>query len=349
MHIGHTVNAVVVSTPTPTPTPVNLPCGRDTYIHGTLYANRSGANCTFPSPSSMTAQNSSPTPQVRNADGSISQLSTEGYICARDPVTTTGVCSCPDGSFVGFNQRLNCDEHQVMVSGATLSPTALDGTPIPTPYSHSKAGPNAVRSPAIALPAHAGDNGGGPGVQAYSVSTVPCSGKATPPISKLWTHNFDFESYGAALLDMFGIKANEAISYKFTVPMEDSQGSVSILDGNGFAGTPTTPFLSISKQPCDFDISKAWGMVQEGPNAAKKVANSCYQPNSGPGVTISWYNSYDKNTAYASCPLERGGTYYLNYRALVLRSASVAEDGCHPNGGDSCGGLMQFSGWQGVR
>lgn len=330
-------------------------CSQDTYMCGTVYLNRTLPSCSFVAcPTTPNASNSSTTLMTTSG-----QQTGNGYICARS------ICTCKDGSLVGFNQRLNCDERPIMNTGApsksnTISETATDGTIIPKPDSYRRGDlpTSVVPYSTREIPAHAGENGGGLSVQAYAVDPTPCVGNSIPTITKLWTHNFPFENMGSNRFYMFGIKANEAISYKFVVPMEDSYGSVNTNDGNGYAGTPTSGFVSISKQPCDFNIAKVWNNIDEGPNAPKKVPNSCYQYNVGPGTPISWYNFYGEvkrvnptglDNSYSMCPLEKGGTYYYNYRATSLRSATVAEDGCQPNGGDKCGGLMQFSGWKGVR
>jgi hypothetical protein len=176
---------------------------------------------------------------------------------------------------------------------------------------------------------HAGANGAGSTINAYSVSPSRCNNSATnttPPIVTLWHHYIDFADYARKVTnDYVNFGPNEALVYQFTADAANI-GAGSIYVTIGPYGTPSPTFVSVSTTPCDFDTTKV-------------NVDSCYS--SGPSDTGLTYEITNGSTIYGGCKLVPGTTYYLNLRWKDARpNGSPLLDACATIGGTSCGANM---------
>ncbi len=192
--------------------------------------------------------------------------------------------------------------------------------------------PVAIPNPskqAFLIPAfHAGANGGGDEVRAYSMNPARCS--TTPALTRSWQHNIDLNDYkGKNAFDFFALQTNESLSFKFTVGSVDAAGGFIYNDGANARVRPT--FISITDTPCNFDASK---LV---PGATR---DACFSTGIN-GQGVNWANlTTDLPASY--CRLVKGKTYYMNLRFQDARpvsdGGSPTTDSC-PTG--NCGGIIQ--------
>ena len=178
---------------------------------------------------------------------------------------------------------------------------------------------------------HAGANGanGDPRFQArqnaWAVSAAGLCTNTTPAITRVWYHNLDYTGYtgGNASAEYFGILANEALVYSFIAPPEGARGSMQMNEST--VGILVANFVTISTQPCDFNVAK----LNDG--------SGCYNTRSGPN-TISYFSTSGAGNLF-ECKLTPGTRYYLNYRNQEAASAPTL-DSCQSSGATWCGGLF---------
>jgi hypothetical protein len=199
---------------------------------------------------------------------------------------------------------------------------AIDGTPIPFPQS---------KFARLAGAVHAGPMGGGnyPNlpVNAYSVALSRCTG--TPAITTYWHHNIDLLDYGyQSASDYLDFPPNQAITYQFTGPAPvagfSPRGRIFLIQSP--VATPTATFVSVSRTPCDFDVSKA--NVDACYRSAPSDNNLDFELTTGGAVAAN------------NCRIDAGQVYYLNVRWLNAASPSV--DACAASGNSNCGSLLQI-------
>lgn len=177
---------------------------------------------------------------------------------------------------------------------------------------------------------HAGLNGanGQPGYyrqNAWAVTPAGICLNTASPITRIWYHNLDYSGYvgGSAGSEFFGIQANEALVYSFIAPPDGTRGSMQLNEST--AATLVASFVSISSQPCDFDVTKANNL------------SGCYNARNGPSTTS--YFSTTGSGGLFECKLTPGQRYYLNYRSQDV-SAAPNGDSCQSAGAGWCGGLF---------
>ena len=197
------------------------------------------------------------------------------------------------------------------------SESSIEGHVLPTP---SKFG-------FVVPPIRQGANGAGSDINAYAMSPSRCS--TTPALTRSWQHNIDLSDYkGKNAFDYFVMGANEALSYKFTVPTADTSGGFIYNDGANAVVRPT--FISITSAPCDFNITKIENATRD----------ACYQTGIN-GNGLNWVNITGPIPA-AYCRLVKGQTYYMNIRFQDARPFSQGgtptSDSCM---GGNCGGILQ--------
>ena len=192
--------------------------------------------------------------------------------------------------------------------------------------------PSISKTP-FTTPTHTGLNGAGFRINAYAMDPARCN--ATPALGRSWQHNIDILDFkNRAATEVFSIAANEALSYKFTVPMEEVYGGFTYQE-NVSSGANTAPaFMTVSSAPCDFDATK----VPDGTT----VYSVCYQTSIA-GVGVPWSNaSAPLPSNY--CKLTKGQTYYVNIRFQdarpVSQGGSPTSLSC-PN--STCGGTLAFN------
>ena len=98
--------------------------------------------------------------------------------------------------------------------------------------------------------------------------------------------------------------------------MQLNESTVAILVAN---------FVSISTQPCDFNVAK----LNDG--------SGCYNTRSGPNTT-SYFSTVGAGNLF-ECKLTPGTRYYLNYRNQEAAGAPTS-DSCQSSGATWCGGLF---------
>ena len=157
----------------------------------------------------------------------------------------------------------------------------------------------------------------------------PSRCSTTPALTRSWQHNIDLSDYkGKNAFDFFAMGANEALSYKFTVPTVDTSGGFIYNDGANAVVRPT--FISITSVPCDFDTTKIVNATRD----------ACYQTGIN-GNGLNWVNITGPIPA-AYCRLVKGQTYYMNIRFQDARPASLGgtptSDSCFTG---NCGGIIQ--------
>ena len=178
---------------------------------------------------------------------------------------------------------------------------------------------------------HAGANGanGDPRYQArqnaWAVSPAGLCNNTTPAITRVWYHNLDYTGYtgGNANAEYFGILANEALVYSFIAPPEGARGSLQLNEST--IGILVANFVTISTQPCDFNVAK----LNDG--------SGCYNTRSGPNTT-SYFSTVGAGNLF-ECKLTPGMRYYLNYRNQEAAGAPTS-DSCQSSGATWCGGLF---------
>ena len=167
---------------------------------------------------------------------------------------------------------------------------------------------NPSKRPFVA-PIHSGISGAGSQINAYSMSLTRCI--AAPLLARSWQHNIDLVDFrGRTAREIFAIRENESLTYKFTAPDVDAAGGFTYQE-NVASGANTAPvFISVSTRPCDFDVARV------GP-----PFNSCYQTGIN-GLGLNWANL--SSVPFAYCRLTKGQTYYLNVRFQDARPGSPA-------------------------
>lgn len=195
--------------------------------------------------------------------------------------------------------------------------SSIEGYALPTP---SKLG-------FVVPPIRPGANGAGSDVNAYAMPPSRCS--TTPALTRSWQHNIDLSDYkGKNAFDYFSMGANEALSYKFTVPTADTSGGFIYNDGANAVVRPT--FISVTSAPCDFNTTKI-----ESANR-----DACFQTGIN-GNSLNWVNITGPIPA-AYCRLVKGQTYYMNIRFQDARPSSQGgtptSDSCISG---NCGGILQ--------
>ncbi len=173
-------------------------------------------------------------------------------------------------------------------------------------------------------------NGAGQEVNAYPMNPARCA--TTPPLTRSWQHNIDLADYkGKNAFDFFEMPANQALSYKFTVGIDDAAGGFIYNDASNARVRPT--FISITQTPCNFDVTK----LEPGPNR-----DPCFSTGIN-GQGVNWANITTELPA-SYCRLVKGTTYYLNLRFQdgrpVSEGGSPTTDSC--TGVGNCGGIIQI-------
>lgn len=195
--------------------------------------------------------------------------------------------------------------------------------------------PNPSKNPNTVPPAHAGLNGASGNMNAYAIDHVSRCTNSTAPITRLWAHSItltnaamDNLAYATGSLDFIALNNGEALTYKFTTGAAARSGYFAYNEGTN--GLFTATFMSISPNPCDFDVVQA---QTTGTNR-----NSCY-------VTANGYNQVDYAVTSAVttfpgyCIMQPNTTYYFNVR-FMNAATSPSVDACAP--GTRCGGHLQF-------
>ena len=176
-------------------------------------------------------------------------------------------------------------------------------------------------------PKHSGANGAGEEINAYSMNVARC--KTTPALTKSWQHNIDMTEYKKNEADFFLLNANESLSYKFKTRLEPTAGGFSYNEAAQSGGNTAPIFITITADPCDFDVSK----VAPGPSQ-----DFCYQSGVS-GMAIGWTNTSGLPRSY--CRLNPDQTYYMNVRFQDARPASEGgsptQDSCFRG---PCGGIL---------
>ena len=206
------------------------------------------------------------------------------------------------------------------ISTCSTSDCTIEGDVIPTP---SRTVPGSV------APYRYGRlNGAGSVMNAYAADNVAtkCS-NTTPPITRLWQHNINLAAYASnGANDYPYLATGEAMTWRFTAPAE---GSANIMQYNEGTQVPfVSGFMTLSQNPCDFDVSKV-------------TKNACYSSEAY-GLSI-YYRATNGNTPSYECKIVPGQTYYLNLRMQDARPAANGgkpkEDSCSS---PLCGGYVQI-------
>ena len=195
-------------------------------------------------------------------------------------------------------------------------------TPVVTPVVNTDNLPNPSKLAFVNGPIHTGANGAGPEVNAWALDPARCN--TQPPLTRSWQHNIDLMNYKSKnAFDFFSMNAGEALSYKFTVPMNDMSGGIIYNDSATAIVRPT--FISIATAPCDFD------RTQIG------KPSTCYVTGLN-GNSLNWANITGALPS-SYCRLVKGQTYYFNIRFMDARPGMPSVDSCITG---NCGGIIQI-------
>lgn len=177
--------------------------------------------------------------------------------------------------------------------------------------------PNPSKRFNVAGPIHGGAMGGGTsnGVNINAWSITPTSScNTTPALTRLWGHKIDvFRDYAIQSgSEDFQFAPNEAVSYQFladTYYGTNLKIQLSLTSGS-YAG-PAATFLSISKNPCDFDVAKA------------RSGDPCY---ASTGASDLLLNMIVTSGSTSFCKLNANETYYINLR--FQNATTTPADAC---------------------
>jgi hypothetical protein len=217
------------------------------------------------------------------------------------------------------------------LGGGAIGDLTIEGDVIPTP-SRSAGGltPSPFRQGKL--------NGGGPYLNAYAAADVATKcANATPAISRLWQHNISFPGYAASGGNDYPILGpGEAMAWKFVAPAEGVANQFQYNEGTQASFQPG--YMTISSNPCDFDVTKVYRGAAGG--------DTCYRSEAY-GISVYYRATNSPSTVLLyECRLTPGATYYLNLRMQDARPASVGglptQDSCLSSGNAACGGFVQI-------
>lgn len=159
-------------------------------------------------------------------------------------------------------------------------------------------------------------------MNSYSAERVAqkCA-NATPAVSTLWQHNINLDSYREnGGFDYPFLGRGEAMTWKFVAQTVVPTAGLMVLSGS--SQIPYAPaFITVSEQPCDFDVTKA-------------NINACYK--SGRAQLSIYYQVTSQLVPAYQCQLTPGKTYYLNLR---MQTTSPAAESC---ASPPCGGNVKI-------
>ena len=259
-------------------------------------------------------------------------LSTAGVLSGTPSAAGTFTFAVQASNSAGTAVSPSTGTHSVVIGPAVAQTGAvladISGNVIPRPVSRA--------AKAILAP-HAGLNGGntisGQEWRGWAPDPTRCSG--TPAITRYWYHNIDILDYGQQnALDYLDFAPNQAATFAFVpgTPAANNSQVGRIFITTGPNATPAPTFVSISTNPCDFDVSKV------------AAADPCYKTGASEnGMTFQ----ITTNATSPVCKLTPGTQYYLNLRFQDARPAPLGSptvDGCGvalPAGYSTCGALLQ--------